>query len=81
MTWRDKARPIIADVIARVGTSDMSSLRTALLAVCPWSRGYPHRVWLDEINVQLGTERPRQQEQGRRRKKSRRSDEDQPTLF
>ena len=71
MTWRDKARPIIAKVIADVGTSDMSRLRRALREAYPWGpREYhPYKIWCDEIRVQLGT------------KPKRTVDEQKPTLF
>ena len=57
MTWRDRARPLIAQVISRVGTEDMKGLRKALREAYPWGpREYhPYRIWLDEIRVQLGT--------------------------
>lgn len=56
MTWRDEARPIIASVIAEIGTSDERQLRAALRKAYPWGpREYhPYKIWLDEIRVQLG---------------------------
>lgn len=83
MTWREDARPIIAAVIARVGKSDLPALRRALREAFPWGerKYHPYRMWLDEINVQLGTKRPPRAKWDRRRKKSRRSDEKQPELF
>ena len=55
MTWRDKARPIIAAVIAQVGTDDLPRLRKALREAYPWGpREYhPYRIWCDEIRKQL----------------------------
>ena len=57
MTWRDKARPIIAAVIARVGTDDLPRLRRELREAFPFGpREYhPYKIWCDEIRVQLGT--------------------------
>jgi len=57
MTWRDRARPLIAKVISRVGTEDMKGLRKALREAFPFGpRDYhPYKIWLDEIRVQLGT--------------------------
>ena len=57
MKWRDHARPIIAEVIGRVGTADLKALRKALREAYPFGvRNYhPYRIWLDEIKVQLGT--------------------------
>ena len=76
MTWRDKARPIIAAVIARVGTDDLPRLRRALREAFPFGpREYhPYKIWCDEIRVQLGMkpervkpepERPAVDEQGK----------------
>jgi len=57
MTWRDKARPLIAAVIDQVGTDDLPRLRRALREAFPFgAREYhPYKIWLDEIRVQLGT--------------------------
>jgi hypothetical protein len=56
MTWREQFRPIIVDVIQRVGTADMTKLRQELREAFPAGPRsmYPYRVWLDEINAQLG---------------------------
>ena len=55
-TWRDAARPIIARVIAEVGTADIKALRKALRAAYPFGpyKYHPCKIWRDEINVQLG---------------------------
>jgi hypothetical protein len=57
MTWRDRCRPIIAEVIRRVGTEDDRALRRELRNAFPFGvRNYhPYKIWLDEIRVQLGT--------------------------
>lgn len=54
--WRDSARPIIARVIAEVGTADIKALRKALRAAYPFGpyKYHPCKIWRDEINVQLG---------------------------
>lgn len=56
MSWRDKAAPIIADVIARVGRDDMGMLRKELRDAYPWGprRMHPYKIWCDEINRQIG---------------------------
>jgi hypothetical protein len=61
MSWRDKAKPIISNVIAKVGTSDMKALRKALLAAYPFGprQYHPYKIWCDEIRVQLGTKPPK----------------------
>jgi hypothetical protein len=62
MTWRDKACPIIAAVIAEVGTDDLPRLRRALREAFPFgAREYhPYKIWCDEIRVQLGTKPARE---------------------
>lgn len=62
MTWRDHCRPIIAEVITRVGTADRKALRKALREAYPYGdRDYhPYKIWCDEIRVQLG-EKPGKQ--------------------
>ena len=55
-TWRDKARPIIAAVIAKYGTDDLRFLRSALRDAYPFGerKYHPYRMWCDEVKVQLG---------------------------
>lgn len=55
--WRQKAAPIIAEVIQRVGREDMKALRKALREAYPFGpRAYhPYRVWLDEIKCHLSS--------------------------
>lgn len=55
-TWRESAAPIIAEVIRRVGRSDMCALRKALREAYPWGdrRMHPYKVWCSEIRRQLG---------------------------
>ena len=54
-TWRTHAAPIIARVIAEVGTDDMKALRKALREAYPfWERKYwPYKVWCDEVKRQI----------------------------
>jgi hypothetical protein len=58
MTWRDKARPVIADVIRRVGRGDDKALRSALRDAYPFGvrKYHPYRIWCDEVRVQLEQE-------------------------
>lgn len=55
-TWRDSAKPIIAKVIAEVGTDDPKRLKAALRDAYPWGprEHHPYKMWCDEIRVQLG---------------------------
>ncbi|WP_081596696.1 hypothetical protein ACQCLI_31825 (plasmid) [Pseudomonas nitroreducens] len=56
MSWADKAAPIVADVIRRVGRDDMKELRQALAEAYPWGKrsNTPYKAWLAEIKRQLG---------------------------
>lgn len=55
-TWRQRAAPIIHDVIARVGREDEKALRRELRKAYPFMErmGFCYKVWLDEIRCQLG---------------------------
>lgn len=59
-SWRDGCRPIIAKVIAAVGTEDRKALRAALREAYPYGqrRYWPYKIWCDEIRRQLGDKRP-----------------------
>lgn len=54
-SWRDTAAPIIARVIAEIGTADPRALRRALREAYPWGQRslWPYKVWRDEIRRQL----------------------------
>jgi hypothetical protein len=54
--WRDRAAPIIANVIRTVGRSDMKALRRALRDAYPFGTRamHPYRIWCDEVKRQLG---------------------------
>jgi hypothetical protein len=54
-TWRNDCRPIIAEVIQRVGTKDPKALRAALLEAYPYGQRsmHPYKIWRDEIRRQL----------------------------
>lgn len=56
MTWREKFSPIIARVIAENRDKPLSEQRKALRAAFPAGerKYHPYKIWLDEINVQLG---------------------------
>jgi len=58
-TWRDHAKPIIREVIERVGFEDMKLLRKELKKAYPFGErsNHPYKIWLDEIKVQLGTKK------------------------
>ena len=58
--WRQAAAPVIARVIAEVGTGDMRALRNALREAYPFGpyEYHPLKIWCDEINAQLGKKKP-----------------------
>lgn len=52
-TWRDIARPIIADVLKRTEGNEGARKRALYDAYPFGARQYhPYKVWLDEIKVQ-----------------------------
>jgi hypothetical protein len=61
-TWRERARPIIASIIAEIGTGDMKRLRKELRDAYPFGlrQYHPYKIWCDEIHQQLNpkTESP-----------------------
>lgn len=54
-TWREHAAPLIAKVIAIVGTADQKALRKALREAYPWGvrKMHPYKIWCSEVRVQL----------------------------
>ncbi|MCY1292500.1 hypothetical protein D9M70_417300 [compost metagenome] len=56
MSWADRAAPIVADVIRRVGRTDQQALRQALTEAYPWGarKNAPYKAWLAEGRRQLG---------------------------
>ncbi len=59
-TWRERAAPIVANIVRDNGFSDPKALRAALSKSYPFGTrtGYPYRVWLTEIRRQIGGMRP-----------------------
>ena len=60
-TFRERLRPIIAEVINEVGKENQKALKKALSDAFPYkdkrSHSYLYKVWRDEINRQLGKKR------------------------
>lgn len=56
MAWADRAAPIVADVIRKVGRADQQALRQALIAAYPLGarKNAPYKAWLGEVRRQLG---------------------------
>lgn len=70
MTWRDHIRPIVAEIVERVGRDDPKALRRALLNERPyWVKQASHmtKVWRDEVNFQLGIKQKRQAEKSKQK--------------
>lgn len=55
-TWREYARPIIAEVLKTTEGQTEKEIRKALRDAYPFGerRYHPYKVWLDEIKVQRG---------------------------
>jgi len=58
-TWRERAAPIIAEVIRRVGRNDPEALRAAIREAYPWGerKRHPYKAWCKEVRHQLGRAR------------------------
>lgn len=56
-TWRDKARPIIAEILKDHQDCDDATIKKALLEAYPFGARahHPYKIWLDEIKRQRGT--------------------------
>jgi len=56
MTWRDRMRPLIAQVIEEHAGEPENAIKAALAAAypCGEKKNYVYKVWLDEIKRQLG---------------------------
>lgn len=54
-TWRERARPIITEVIKANQGADEETIRKALKDAYPWGPRamHPYKIWLDECNAQL----------------------------
>lgn len=77
MTWRDSAANVIRAVIFQHGTTDLPALKTALRKAYPFGerKYHPYKIWLDEIQRQLGTKRHK----ARQHNEQKRSQADQLT--
>lgn len=72
-TWRDKARPIIAKVLAENQGADEKVIRKALIEAYPFGerKYHPYKIWCSEVNNQMKGKKKRQikvevpKEQGR----------------
>ena len=65
--WRTKARPIVNEVMDRVGIEDMKGLRAELRNAYPFGQKamFPYKMWLKEIKFQIAArKRPPPDDQG-----------------
>lgn len=55
-SWRSVARPIVTDVVRRVGLADRKALRKALREAYPFGERahWPYKAWLAEVKAQTG---------------------------
>jgi hypothetical protein len=60
-SWRDRARPIIAEVLRMTAGKDENIIRAALFDAYPFGerKRYPYHIWLDEIQRQRKMKRTR----------------------
>lgn len=60
MTWRARAAPIIAKVLADTEGKPEEDIRRALYAAYPFGprKMHPYKIWLDEIKRQRGEKPP-----------------------
>lgn len=62
MSWRDRAKPIIARVLADTRGQDEKAIRKALSDAYPFGpkQYHPYKIWLNEIKFQRGLKKPKQ---------------------
>lgn len=84
MTWREKLRPRILQVIEENRGKTVKEIRMALREAYPFSRKYgpkhQYKIWCDEVNKQLGLRIPK----GKSPKRDQQeviTDPNQPDLF
>lgn len=56
VTWRDRARPIIARVLTETVGQSEPEIKRALRAAYPFGEraNHPYQIWLSEIRIQRG---------------------------
>lgn len=61
MTWRDRAKRVIRDVLAAMPDADLKQRRAALREAYPFGprQHHPYKIWCDEVARQLGTKKPK----------------------
>lgn len=61
-TWRESARPIIAQVLKETKGQPDKEIRKALRDAYPFGerKYWPYKVWCDEVKLQLGLKKHKQ---------------------
>lgn len=61
MSWRERARPIVARVLAATKGQDEKAIRKALREAYPFGprAHHPYKIWLDEVALQRGLKHQR----------------------
>lgn len=61
MNWRDRARPIVAEVLRATAGQDEKAIRKALRDAYPFGprEHHPYKIWLDEVATQRGLKHKR----------------------
>lgn len=61
-TWREIARPLIAEVIRDNRDKSEKEIKRALREAYPWGERamHPYKIWCDEIKVQMGKKKFKQ---------------------
>lgn len=62
-TWRERARPIITKVLKETEGKEEKEIVEALRNAYPFGERahHPYKIWLDEIKVQRGKKRVKQE--------------------
>lgn len=65
-TWRDRARPIIARVLAELNGEPEADIKAALAAAYPFGERamHPYKIWCDEIRIQRGKKKIKTRQKG-----------------
>jgi hypothetical protein len=56
VSWRDAARPLIAETLAATRGAPEKEIRKALRDAYPWGprEHHPYKIWCDEVRRQRG---------------------------
>ena len=82
-SWRERAKPVIAKVLADTAGQPDADIRKALYDAYPFGprTHHPYKIWLDEIKVQRGQKPPTGTRTAPRKGAPEPDDPSQGTLF